>query len=384
MGLNPGRPFDPALKPCAAYGPICHDASSPSPISNRSFPPLGPGREVDAVVEGIAEIDVQADVVLPVGAGVERGGARRPQRGVDGVVDGEVGGARADVGARVPQQAPRELAAHARDHRRVEHVAPEPRGEAAGKALLEREAAGVGETRARAAGSGRAAVTGTGGQPAVPSGTPSPASSTSPTSRLRPPSALNTADGVLGFRKKEAALHRAAGVVGVAVGLRAVREQVAEVAPQLQVVVDARRPPELGGVGDRVVAGRDQGRVVVPLHAAVGGAAVAVPPVCSSRLPPDRSSFSRKFITPAIASEPYCAAAPSRSTSTCRSAIDGMLEMSGPCDPSATPLPIHVMTAPRWRRFPFTSTSVWSGARPRRVAGRISRAPSPTGCGLTL
>ena len=42
-------------------------------------------------------------------------------------------------------------------------------------------------------------------------------------------------------------------------------------------------------------------------------------------------------MTPAMASEPYCADAPSRSTSTCRRAIDGMVEMSGPCEPSVTP-----------------------------------------------
>ena len=127
-----------------------------------------------------------------------------------------------------------------------------------------------------------------------------------------------------------------------------------------------------------------RGSPVLPATVHVPPSPAAWPPVCSSRLPPERSSFSRKFSTPAMASEPYCAAAPSRSTSTCRSAIDGMLEMSGPCAPSATPLPIQVMTAPRCRRFPFTSTSVWSGARPRRVAGRMSRAPSPTWVGLTF
>ena len=127
-----------------------------------------------------------------------------------------------------------------------------------------------------------------------------------------------------------------------------------------------------------------RGRPALPATVHVPPSPAAWPPVCSSRLPPDRSSFSRKFSTPAMASEPYCAAAPSRSTSTCRSAIDGMLEMSGPWAPSATPLPCQVMTAPRCRRFPFTSTRVWSGARPRRVAGRMSRAASPTGWGLTL
>ena len=42
-------------------------------------------------------------------------------------------------------------------------------------------------------------------------------------------------------------------------------------------------------------------------------------------------------MTPAMASEPYWAEAPSRSTSTCRSAIDGMVEMSGPLRPVGHP-----------------------------------------------
>ncbi len=74
-----------------------------------------------------------------------------------------------------------------------------------------------------------------------------------------------------------------------------------------------------------------------------------------------------------MASEPYCAAAPSRSTSTWRSAIDGMAEMSGPCDPKATPLPpCQSMIDERWRRLPLTRTSVWSGARLRSIAGRTT------------
>ena len=89
-------------------------------------------------------------------------------------------------------------------------------------------------------------------------------------------------------------------------------------------------------------------------------------------------------MTPAMASDPYCADAPSRSTSTCRSAIEGMTERSGPCEPSAMPLPSHAMTAARWRRLPFTRTSVWSGARLRRLAGRITEAASLIGCVLTL
>ena len=41
--------------------------------------------------------------------------------------------------------------------------------------------------------------------------------------------------------------------------------------------------------------------------------------------------------------------------------------MSGACAPSASPWPSHEMTALRWRRFPLTSTSVWSGARPTQA-----------------
>ena len=62
----------------------------------------------------------------------------------------------------------------------------------------------------------------------------------------------------------------------MAVGLHAAGEQVSEVAPQLDVVADGGRAPDLGGVGHRVVAGRDQQRGVVPLHAAAGRGGVAV------------------------------------------------------------------------------------------------------------
>ena len=107
-------------------------------------------------------------------------------------------------------------------------------------------------------------------------------------------------------------------------------------------------------------------------------------PVSNSRVPPELASLSWKFITPAMASEPYWAAAPSRSTSTCRRAMAGMAEMSGPCEPYATPLPpCQSMIDERWRRLPFTSTSVWSGARLRSIAGRTTVDASLIGCVLT-
>ena len=44
--------------------------------------------------------------------------------------------------------------------------------------------------------------------------------------------------------------------------------------------------------------------------------------------------------------------------------------MSGPWEPYATPLPpCHSRTEERWRRLPLMSTSVWSGARLRSMAG---------------
>ena len=84
-----------------------------------------------------------------------------------------------------------------------------------------------------------------------------------------------------------------------------------------------------------------------------------------------------------MASDPYCADAPSRSTSTCRRAMDGMVEMSGPCAPSVTPAN-QAMTDDRCRRLPLTSTSVWSWARLRRLAGRTSVAASLIGWVATL
>ena len=38
--------------------------------------------------------------------------------------------------------------------------------------------------------------------------------------------------------------------------------------------------------------------------------------------------------------------------------------------------PLTLTSAAAWRRLEFTSTSVWSGARPRSVAGRIVSVPS--------
>ena len=115
------------------------------------------------------------------------------------------------------------------------------------------------------------------------------------------------------------------------------------------------------------------GRPTLPANWYASPSPAPCMPVLTSNDPPEAASLSWKFITPAIASEPYCAAAPSRSTSTWRSAMAGITEMSGPWEPYATPLPpCHSSTEERWRRLPLMSTSVWSGARLRSMAGRTT------------
>ena len=127
------------------------------------------------------------------------------------------------------------------------------------------------------------------------------------------------------------------------------------------------------------------GRPTLPANCADSPSPAPYIPVFSSTDPPERASLSWKFITPAMASEPYCAAAPSRSTSTWLSAMAGITEMSGPWEPYATPLPpCHSSTEERWRRLPLTSTSTWSGARLRSMAGRTTVEAPWMGCVFVL
>lgn len=91
-----------------------------------------------------------------------------------------------------------------------------------------------------------------------------------------------------------------------------------------------------------------------------------------------------KFTMPAMASDPYCAAAPSRRTSTRSSAIAGIEEMSTACEPTVPPTGAREMTDERWRRLLLSSTSVESGGNPRSVIGRMKVASSLIGSWLTL
>jgi len=81
------------------------------------------------------------------------------------------------------------------------------------------------------------------------------------------------------------------------------------------------------------------------------------------------------LITPAIASDPYCADAPSRSTSIERTIAVGIVLRSTAEAPRPI-VPLTLTSDEACRRFELGSTSVWSGARPRNVAGRMVSVPS--------
>ena len=93
--------------------------------------------------------------------------------------------------------------------------------------------------------------------------------------------------------------------------------------------------------------------------------------------PPSAASFVMKLMTPAMASEPYCEAAPSRRTSTRLIAIPGIMPISAPCAPLPAAGAKNWMSAERCRRLPLIRISVWSGAVPRSAVGRTKALPSP-------
>src|SRR3546814_13327505 len=84
--------------------------------------------------------------------------------------------------------------------------------------------------------------------------------------------------------------------------------------------------------------------------------------------PPSGASLSWKLITPAIASDPYCAAAPSRSTSIDFSAIDGITAASAACDPVPPTLTLPDLC----RRRPLSRSSVLSAGRQRKLGERLT------------
>ena len=75
------------------------------------------------------------------------------------------------------------------------------------------------------------------------------------------------------------------------------------------------------------------------------------------------SLFKPKLITPAIASEPYCAEAPSLKTSNLSIAKDGIALRSVPTVPLPG-VPFTLIRAEECLLFPLTKTKTWSGPRP--------------------
>ena len=85
--------------------------------------------------------------------------------------------------------------------------------------------------------------------------------------------------------------------------------------------------------------------------------------------------FSTMLTTPAMASEPYWADAPSRSTSTRSIATTGMALRSTAEEPRPI-VPFTLTNADTCRRLPLTRISTWSGDSPRSCAGRTPLVPS--------
>lgn len=110
--------------------------------------------------------------------------------------------------------------------------------------------------------------------------------------------------------------------------------------------------------------------VVAPSRSPVSPYSVEVPN-------PERPDFRMRLITPAIASEPYCAEAPSLSTSTRSMALAGMRSRSAGDWPFCV-VPLMNITAVLCRRLPLTNTSTWSLDSPRIEAVLIAKlAPAP-------
>ena len=85
-----------------------------------------------------------------------------------------------------------------------------------------------------------------------------------------------------------------------------------------------------------------------------------VSPVLNVAEPLLTSSLSMMFITPAIASDPYCADAPSRNISTRFIASVGIADISAPVSPRPGEVCVY-KRALKFLRLPFTKINVLEG-----------------------
>ena len=273
IGLKPGVPLEPTLKPWAAYGPWRHDSGWPRPIRNCSLRHSTP----PATCTGSPKARLRSRLT-PI--------SRCPYSPTSNAV-GVAGPSDALTVLRMEKSAVFAPAVTLASQRTLpascprrpptaetsRSTPPKARREPAREALLEREAVRVVEdlsehgrighvVRNRHRGAVRRANAARRQHVADEQG----------------PAAVVAEHAAAGVRipvvvERE---HVPARIVRVAVRLHAVGEQVAEVGEELEVVLDIRRSPPLGRIADVAIPGGDEGRRVGPLHAAVGGRAGAV------------------------------------------------------------------------------------------------------------
>ena len=224
----------------------------------------------------MGDVEVEIHFLLPVKPRIEIARGVQAERRVDGVVEEEVRLVHAVAGAGVPDHAVLQGLAQAGHHRRVADHPAELRREAARNGLLKGEAVRLREHL----GQGRLVRPVVhdphGGAVGGPVGDAvACVEHVADEQRLAVVEAVDVG-AVVRVPEVEPLRHLLLRVVGVPVELHPVGEQVAEVAEQLQVVLDRRVAPDLRRVGHGRVAGRDQRRGVGALHAAIGRVGVAV------------------------------------------------------------------------------------------------------------
>ena len=268
--------MEPETKPCAAYGPTSQDGRPTGSDLETFVAPLGAGGDVDHVGGGVGDVEVEVHVLLPVQARIEFTRGFGSERRVDGVLEEEVRLVGAVAGTGVPVQAVGQDPSDTAYHGHVGDHAAELGCEPARGDLPEREAVRVlehprqGGLVRHVVGDAHGGAVGRSVDDAV-----TRIQHVRDHQRLALVEAVDVGP-VVGIPEIETFRHLFLGVVGVAVELHAVGEQVAEVAEELDLVLDGRVAPDLGRVGHGGVAGCDQGRRVGALHASVRGVGVAI------------------------------------------------------------------------------------------------------------